>query len=278
MTFDVDPDAHTLAGDGGPRTIPTRVAQVGLVVEVATDGFAGAVVRCTDLEVVLRDRRGRERKFGNRPGAFIVDDVRVQLVPDPSTDERHPGNAAGSQDPPVTASGSVAVDTPARVARASRLLVEGMHDAELIEHVWGADLRVEGVVVEPLHGADDLASIVRTFVPGPRRRLGVLLDHLVDGTKESRIAREARHPHVLVRGHRFVDIWEAVRPEVVGLDAWPHIPRGRPWKDGAARALGTNDVGEAWRYIRGCVRSWRDLDVSLIRAVEELIDFVTEPA
>ena len=34
--------------------------------------------------------------------------------------------------------------------------MEGKHDAELVEKVWGHDLRIEGVVVEPLHGVDDL--------------------------------------------------------------------------------------------------------------------------
>ena len=272
MTFDVDPSAHTLAGDGGPRRIPDYLATPGTIVEVAADGFAGAIVRCSDREVVLRDRRGRERRFGNAPGAFFVDDVRVRLV---AATPETPRGAADSE-PALTASGSVAVPTSARVARASRILVEGIHDAELVEHVWGADLRVEGVVVEPLHGADDLAEVVRTFSPGPNRRLGVLLDHLVDGSKETRIAAAAAHPHVLVTGHRFVDIWEAVRPEVVGLDAWPHIPKGQPWKEGAARALGEDNVGRAWRGILGRVRTWRDLDTSLIRAVEQLIDFVTE--
>ncbi len=272
MTFDVDPSAHTLAGDGGPRRIPDYLATPGTIVEVAADGFAGTIVSCSDREVVLRDRRGRERRFGNAPGAFFVDDVRVRLVaPTPAVSQ-----AAAGPELAVTASGSVAVPTPARVARASRILVEGLHDAELVEHVWGADLRVEGVVVEPLHGADDLAEVVRTFSPGPNRRLGVLLDHLIDGSKETRIASAAAHPYVLVTGHRFVDIWEAVRPEVVGLEAWPHIPKGQPWKEGAARVLGEDNVGRAWRAILGRVRTWHDLDTSLIRAVEQLIDFVTE--
>lgn len=278
MTFDIDPSAHTLAGDGGPRTIPDRRATPGIIVEVAADGFAGAVVRCSDREVVLRDRRGRERTFGNTPGAFLVDDVRVRLVPDPAAEgQGAPRPGRSPDETKVTASGSVAVETRARVARAGRILVEGLHDAELVEHVWGADLRVEGVVVEPLHGADDLADVVRRFAPGPGRRLGILLDHLVDGTKESRIAAGVAHPHVLVTGHPFVDVWAAVRPERLGLAAWPDVPRGQPWKEGIARALGTDDVTEAWRRIRASVRSWHDLDRTLIRAVEELIDFVTEP-
>jgi hypothetical protein len=272
VSFDVDPTAGMLAGDGAPRAIPQVMATPGLLVEVATGSFVGAVVRCSDREVVLQDRRGRERRFANTPGGFLVDERRVTLM-GPDREER----AAPSAEPSVTASGSIAVSRPARVAREGRILVEGIHDAELVEHVWGADLRIEGVVVEPLHGADDLPAIVRGLAPGPHRRLGVLLDHLVDGTKESRIAAGARHPHVLVTGHRFVDIWAAVRPEAVGIDAWPDVPRGEPWKPAIARHLGVSDVHEAWRLIRGSVTSWRDLDTSLIRAVEELIDFVTEP-
>ena len=51
--------------------------------------------------------------------------------------------------------------TKARVARASRIFVEGRHDAELVEKVWGDDLRVEGVVVEYIEGVDDLAEHLR---------------------------------------------------------------------------------------------------------------------
>ena len=67
-----------------------------------------------------------------------------------------------------TASGSVAVHgSKARVARASRIFVEGRHDAELVEKVWGDDLRIEGVVVEYLGGVDDLADHLRDHRPGP---------------------------------------------------------------------------------------------------------------
>ncbi len=276
MTFDVDPSAATLAGDGGPRAIPHRRAVPGLIVEVTTDGFVGGVVRCTDREVVLRDRRARERRFANTPGTFIVDERRVALIPDDDTASRSSVPAT----PQVTNSGSIAVPSRARVARAARILVEGVHDAELVEQVWGDDLRHEGVVVEPLHGADDLAAVVNRAAPGPGRRLGVLLDHLVDGSKESRLARAAAHPHVLITGHPFVDIWAAVRPEAVGVEAWPEIPRDRIWKEGIADYMGAADVHDAWRRIRSSVRTWHDLDRDLIRAVESLIDFVTgdEPA
>jgi hypothetical protein len=271
--FPVDRTADTLAGDGGPRTIPTVPATPGLLVEVASADFVGAIVRCDARQVTLADRRGRERRFQLSPGAFYVDDRAVSLRPVTATP-----TATSAPAPRTTNSGSVAVSgAPARVARASRILVEGVHDAELVEQVWGADLRVEGVVVDVLHGADDLAGIVRTFAPGPGRRLGVLLDHLVTGSKETRIAAAARHPHVLITGHPFVDIWAAVKPEVVGIRAWPEVPRGEPWKEGVARRLGLDDHREVWRRIRTSVRTWRDLDRELIRSVEQLIDFVTDP-
>jgi hypothetical protein len=173
----------------------------------------------------------------------------------------------------------------ARTARASRILVEGRHDAELVEKVWGDDLRIEGIVVELLDGVDDLAAAVRSMRPGPGRRLGVLVDHLVAGSKEwheaEAVARlEEVRAHVLVVGHPFVDVWQAVRPARVGLDAWPRVSRGTPWKEGVLAALGwphatQADVAAGWRRILGTVRDWTDLEPELLGRVEELIDFVT---
>jgi hypothetical protein len=161
------------------------------------------------------------------------------------------------------------------VARASRIWVEGVHDAELVEHVWGDDLRELGIVVEPLGGIDGLAEHVRAFVPGPQRRLGVLVDHLVSGSKETRIAASVREPNVLVVGHPFVDVWAAVRPGVIGLDAWPDVPRGLPWKEGVCRALGA-DPARFWPTLRNRVTSYADLYPELAGAVERLIDFLTD--
>jgi hypothetical protein len=164
----------------------------------------------------------------------------------------------------------------AKVAKASRIYVEGKHDAELVEKIWGDDLRDVGVVVEYLEGIDDLPSIVTGFSPGPTRRLGVLVDHLVAGSKESRIAASVTSPHVLVVGHRFIDIWAAVRPAAVGIPAWPPVPRGQPWKEGVLAAIGWRmEPAEAWRRILRSVSSYADLDPELLGRVEELIDFVT---
>jgi hypothetical protein len=108
----------------------------------------------------------------------------------------------------------------------------------------------------------------------------VLVDHLVDGSKESRIAAAARSPHVLVVGHPFIDIWAAVKPARLGLARWPDVPPGQPWKEGVLRRIGwpartPDDVAAAWRRILGAVTSYADLEPELLGRVEELIDFVT---
>jgi len=250
----------------------------GLVVEHSESEWCGAVVGAGDGLVRLEDGRGRVRAFPLGDG-FLIDGRPVSLVAPRRAPRRE-----------RTASGSFAAEPGrARVAMPSRLFVEGRHDAELIEQVWGDDLRVEGVVVELLDGADRLEAVLAGFGPGPGRRAGVLLDHVVEGSKEHRIAERVRSlpggAHVLVAGHPFVDIWAAVKPERLGLRAWPEIPReidGQPldWKTGICRALGwpaeePADIAEAWARIRGRVRSYRDLEPSLLGRVEELIDFVT---
>jgi hypothetical protein len=221
--------------------------------------------------VTLEDRHGRRRVFPLVPGAFLLDGQPVTLIPPAAP----PGPAGTSR----TASGSVAAPrTPAKVARASRIYVEGKHDAELVEKIWGDDLRDVGVVVEYLEGIDDLPAIVADFSPAPGRRLGVLVDHLVGGSKESRIAAGVRSPHVLIVGHPFIDIWAAVRPAAVGITAWPRVPPGQPWKEGVLRGIGwPPDVPAGWQRILRSVRSFADLAPELLGRVEELIDFVTEP-
>jgi hypothetical protein len=254
-----------------PPAAPSVAAERDLVVEDAETGFCGAVVRCEKtaggFTVTLEDRRGRHRVFPLGAG-FLVDGAPVQLV--------RPAAAAPAA-PRRTASGSVAVSGQrARVARESRIYVEGRHDAELVEKVWGDDLRIEGVVVEHLGGIDDLPAVVRDFGPAPRRRLGVLVDHLVTGSKESRLAAQVRSPHVRVLGHPYVDVWQAVRPGALGITAWPEVPCGTPWKEGVCAGLGWPvDPPAAWRRILAAVTGYADLEPSLLGRVEELIDFVT---
>lgn len=265
----------------GQRPVPQVEAEPGLVVEDSEGRFCGAVAAFEKDAVTLEDRHGNRRAFP-LPGTFLLEGQRVMLVR-PKAEMSGFGSPAGR-----TASGSIAAPGPqrakvARVARPSRIYVEGKHDAELVEKIWGDDLRDAGVVVEYLEGVDDLPAIAKEFQPGPGRRLGVLVDHLVDGSKESRIAAVAgRDPHVLVVGHPFVDIWAAVKPARVGLARWPDVPPGQPWKEGVLRRIGwpartPQDVAAAWRRILRAVTSYADLEPELLGRVEELIDFVTSP-
>lgn len=263
------------------RSVPEVPADPELVVEEITTGFCGAVIRTEKTAggptVTLEDRFGKHRVFPMEPRGFLLEGRTVTLV------RPLPGGAAGSAPaggaaaPRRTASGSLAVSgARARVARAGRIYVEGRHDAELVEKVWGDDLRIEGVVVEYLEGIDDLPALVRDFGPSPEARLGVLVDHLVPGSKESRIAAEVTGEHVLVVGHPYIDIWEAVKPSSVGIDAWPRVPHGQDWKSGVCRALGwPENTGAAWQRILGRVRDYRDLEPALLGRVEQLIDHVT---
>jgi hypothetical protein len=286
-----DDAGHGYAGRYGPseqrvgpprrRQRPEIEASNGLVVEDVETGFCGAVVRCEKTPggatVTLEDRHGKLRAFPLGPG-FLLDGSPVVLV--------RPRTPSQPTRPTRTASGSVAVHGQrARVARGSRLYVEGRHDAELVERVWGDDLRVEGVVVEYLEGVDHLLDLVTEFAPEPGRRLGVLVDHLVTGSKEARIAREVAasrfDAHVLVVGHPFVDIWQAVKPAAVGVSGWPDVPRDVEWKDGVCAAFAREipdwprETGLAWRRILSCVHGYQDLEPELLGRVEQLIDFVT---
>jgi DUF3097 family protein len=258
------------------RSVPEIEAETGLVVETADGRFCGAVVglgRAVDAgerrdTVTLEDRHGKRRVFPMLPAAFLLDGRPVSLV--------RPAVVAQPKARTRTASGSFAVaDAPARVARASRIWVEGVHDAALLERIWGDDLRVEGVVVEPIDGIDHLAERLAEFGPAANRRVGVLVDHLVAGSKESRIVAAVRTDFVHVTGHPYVDVWEAVKPSALGIDRWPEVPRSVNWKDGVCAALGVSDPREMWRRVLAGVDSYADVEVPLLRAVEELIDFVT---
>jgi hypothetical protein len=262
----------------GPRrraAFPPVDANRDLVVTHAASGFIGRVSGCTETTVRLRDDKGRERAFTRAAGAFIVGGERVALRPS----VQRPSTPSGPSLANRTASGSVATTSAAaRVARGSRIWVEGIHDAELVEKVWGDDLRAEGVVVEQLEGADRLADHVQAFAPTRERRLGILLDHLVDGTKEQRLADRVAGAHVLVRGHPYVDVWQAIKPATAGLEEWPVVPMGTPWKDGICAALGwKGSTRELWTKLLRSVNSYRDLEPGLLGAVEELIDFVAPP-
>lgn len=244
-------------------------ARMGEVIEHRATGVVGAILSFKPQQVVVRDRHGRDHTLTPRPGAFLVAGKPVTLRA-PTVHEAEPKVA-------FTASGSVDVGvTPARMARASRIWVEGIHDAELIEKVWGGDLRIEGVVVEQMDGADDLVERVSRFGPRPGRRVAVLLDHLVEGSKESRIAAGVNDPNVLIVGHPYVDVWQTIRPEVAGIEAWPEIPMGTEWKKGVMAHFGaTGEPGVFWKRLLDRVSTFRDLEIPMVGAVEQMIDFVT---
>ncbi|MET1036667.1 MAG: DUF3097 domain-containing protein [Aeromicrobium sp.] len=252
------------------------VVERGMVIEDATTGFCGEVMVVEkDLGMmILEDRRLVRRSFPLGPGYLLEGKPIIARPPSAAT------KAVATR----TASGSRAVrGAKARVALPSRIYVEGRHDAELVERVWGDDLRIEGVAVEYLGGIDDLSAIVDEFSPAADRRLGVLVDHLVPGSKETRIAQQVSgRPHVLVVGHPYVDVWQSVKPARLGIERWPVIPRGEDWKHGICRELGwphidQADISRAWKHILSKVDSYADLEPEFLGRVEELIDFVTAP-
>ncbi|TSD62374.1 DUF3097 domain-containing protein [Aeromicrobium piscarium] len=279
MTFDRY-GSDVLGGDWRkpPRGRSTeQSADLGLVVEEATSGFVGEIMKVErDLGTVeLENRRLKRRTFPLGPGFLLEGKPVVLVAPVRAAPQKATRTASGSR---------IAVDTRAKVALPSRIYVEGRHDAELVEKVWGDDLRAEGVAVEFLGGIDDLPAIVRDFAPTSRRRLGVLVDHLVPGSKESRIAEQlSGQPHVLVVGHPYVDVWQAVKPERLGIASWPTIPRSVEWKKGICASFGwphrdQADIARAWKHILSRVDSYTDLEPAFLGRVEELIDFATLPA
>lgn len=261
-------------GTGARRGLARRdlFVETGMRLEHTPSKMTGTVVRFVEgVEVVLKGPLGEERGFDPTPGLFRFEGELVAL--------RAPTATTAAPATTTTASGSVAAtDTTAQIAKPSRIWVEGIHDAELIERVWGDDLRYEGIVVEQLEGADDLAGRVAAFGPGDGRRLGILLDHLVEGSKESRIAATISNPDVLILGHPYVDIWQAIRPSAIGRSAWPTVPKGQDWKTGILEQLGVTETpGRFWKQLLATVESWNDVETPLVNAVEQLIDFVTVP-
>ena len=86
--------------------------------------------------------------------------------------------------------------------------------------------------------------------------------------------------NVLIVGHPYVDVWQAVKPRALGLEAWPVIPRSEDWKTGILTRLGwphssQADIAGGWKRILNGVNSYADLEPSLLARVEEVIDFLT---
>lgn len=250
-------------------TFRQRRVPFGTRVQHRATGTYGRVLRVLDQVVILELADGRELGVSRLPGGFALDGESFTLT-GIEVESAEPAAAAR------TASGSVAADdTSARVAKPSRLWVEGDHDARLVERVWGDDLRELAFVVEPMGGIDDVVDRVARFDPRPDRRLGILVDHLVPGSKESRLIAKVNNPDVMVVGHPHVDIWQCVRPRALGIAAWPAVPRDEEWKDGVCRRLGWADPVDGWRRVLAGVNSFADLDPALVGAVESLLDFLT---
>ena len=252
-----------LGDDAADSVYPTARVVPGLELTHRPSRVSGAVASFTEGErVVLIDQDGNRHEFKPHPGVMLLEGRPVRLIAPASKP---------TQQRTLTPSGSIYVGpVRARKAAASRIWVEGIHDAELVEKIWGDDLRLEGIVVEPLHGVDDLLDHIVSFRPGSNRRLGVLLDHMRTGTKESHLAAQVSDPNVLVLGHPYVDIWAAIHPEVVGIGRWPEVPRGIPWKEGVMAVLGAEtEPGVFWGQILDRVSSYRDVATPLVNAVEQ---------
>lgn len=285
--FEFDPHRDG-PGARRPRSVEVPI-EYGMVLEDISSGWVGAVTRVEKSGgvhlVELEDRRGRKRSFPLGGGFWLEGKPIIALPPKAAPAQKAPAlTTAGGR--ALTNSGSIAPEKRvARVARQSRIWVEGRHDAELIQHVWGEDLADVGIAVQLLEGVDHLEEILEVFGPTKTVRAGVLVDHLVPGSKESRIAEAVSirwEDAVLVVGHPFVDIWQAVKPQRLGLQAWPDVPRGTDIKHGTLEYLGwphanQTDIAQGWKRILATVRNYKDLEPALLGRVEELIDFVTQP-
>ena len=248
--FEFDPHRDG-PGARRPRSVEVPI-EYGMVLEDISSGWVGAVTRVEKSGgvhlVELEDRRGRKRSFPLGGGFWLEGKPIIALPPKAAPAQKAPAlTTPGGR--ALTNSGSIAPEKRvARVARQSRIWVEGRHDAELIQHVWGEDLADVGVAVQLLEGVDHLEEILEVFGPTKTVRAGVLVDHLVPGSKESRIAEavSARwEDAVLVVGHPFVDIWQAVKPQRLGLQAWPDVPRGTDIKHGTLEYLGWPHANQA---------------------------------
>ncbi len=264
---------RSVGGVGGARRLADSYRSLPATPDIVllhrSTGIRGQLVKFTGEIAVLRDASGGRHTFENHPGSFAYQGETVVLVR-----PTRPAAPDGTATRLSAAGGVVAVESRARVAQASRLWVEGDHDARFMERVWGDELRELGIVVEPMRGIDDLVAAVRDFQPRADRRLAILVDHLVPGSKETRIAEQVTDPNVLIVGHPFVDIWQCVRPRAMGIDAWPEVPRGEEWKAGICRRLGWGTTNEGWRRVISAVNSYADLEAELVGAVESALDML----
>ena len=257
-------------------------AEPGIVVETADGRFCGAVIglgQAVDAgerraTVVLEDRHGRRRDFPLLPAAFSCDGRLVTLVP------RTPARGALDPGPGPNRLGIVAV--PGRARAGGREPDLGRRPPRR-----GAGRTHLGRRPASRRHRRRTDRAAWTTSPGSRRlRAGRGTDGWAYwSTTWYRAARKPgssprfaglRAPYVLVTGHPYVDIWQAVKPTAIGIDQWPVVPRGQPWKQGICAALGVSAPAELWRRVLASVDSYADVEVPLLRAVEQLLDFVTD--
>ena len=178
-----------------PRSVAVHV-EIGMVLEDVSSGWVGAVTRVEKSGgvhlVELEDRRGVRRSFPLGPGFWLEGRPIEALPPRPKAAKASSTVQVSATGRRITNSGSFApTSSGPKVAKRSRIWVEGRHDAELVQHVWGEDLAEAGIAVQLLEGVDNLEAVLEVFGPTDTARAGILVDHMVPGSKESRIAEAA---------------------------------------------------------------------------------------
>ncbi len=152
---------------------------MGMLVEDRSSHFTGDVVRWSAEGVTLQDRHDYVRHFGWKPGGFLLEGRPVTLVrPGRATaTQRHHGVGLDRRRPGAprwlgrAGSGSRASTTPSCSSTCG---------VTICASSASSSSRCTGPTIWRLRCAG--------FGPATERRLGVLLDHLVAGSKESRIA------------------------------------------------------------------------------------------
>ena len=191
----------------GPSTRRSRPCP-GLVVTQRGTPFTGRVIEARGDRMTIRDERtGREHLCRLTPGGFVVDGRPV--TPGPA------GRQAGRPDTPADAHRiglgrarpAAPPASPGPAASSSRASTTPSSSS-------GCGATTCGSRASWSSGSTAPTTCPRSSGrsgPAPGRRLGVLLDHLVLGSKEQRLAATLDHPDVLVTGHPFVDVWQAVQ-------------------------------------------------------------------
>ena len=95
---------------------------------------------------------------------------------------------------------------------------------------WSAAAAGAAAVLDLPTGASGLESMMRDPMLRPEG-LRVMSDIEGDETRIAQAVEEEWPGDVLVVGHPYVDVWQAIRPATAGIDAWPVVGPGQPWRD-----------------------------------------------